>query len=90
MLMDAYTNAYDTAILVSGDTDLIPPILAIKQHFPDKKIGVAFPPSRHSIALQKVVDFSFIIGKTKLKDSQLPSPILKPDGFQLVRPSSWV
>jgi len=90
MLMDAYTNAFDTAILVSGDTDLIPPILAIKQHFSEKMIGVAFPPSRHSIALQNVVDFSFIIGRKKLRDSQLPSPITKPGGFQLVRPSSWI
>ncbi len=90
MLMDAYTDAFDTAILVSGDTDLIPPILAIKQHFPHKKIGVAFPPQRHSLALENVVHFSVIIGKKKLRDSQLPNSITKPGGFQLIRPSSWI
>jgi uncharacterized LabA/DUF88 family protein len=90
LLMDAHLDNFDTAIIVSGDSDLVPPIKAIKEYFPQKKVGVAFPPSRHSISLQKVVDFSFTIGKKKLNDSQLPDTITKPNGFQLVRPNTWV
>lgn len=89
MLVDAFTDSFDTALLVSGDTDLIPPILAIKTQFPQKRIGVYFPPKRHSIALQKVVDFSGLIGRKKLRDSQLPDNVTKDDGYVLSRPDTW-
>jgi len=90
MMMDAFTDTYDTALLISGDTDLIPPINAIRRHFPGKRIGVYFPPNRHSLALQKVVDFSGLIGRSKLRDSQLPDTIIKPNGYVLTRPATWI
>ncbi|MCB0532591.1 MAG: NYN domain-containing protein [Saprospiraceae bacterium] len=90
MLLDAFTDKFDTAIIISGDTDLIPPILAIKSEMPQKQIGVYFPPKRHSIHLEKLVDFSGLIGKKKLRDSQLPDNIKKPGGYILNRPDSWV
>jgi len=90
MLMDAFTDQFDVAILISGDTDLIPPIQAIKSLSPGKRIGVYFPPRRHSIQLKSVVDFSGLIGKNKLRDSQLPDNISKPDGFVLSRPTTWI
>lgn len=90
MLVDAFTDTFDTALLISGDTDLIPPILAIKSQFPEKRIGVFFPPKRHSIALQKVVHFSGLIGRKKLLDSQMPQNVTLPNGFVVSRPSTWV
>lgn len=90
MLMDAFTDQFDTAILISGDTDLVPPIQAIKGIMPHKRIGVFFPPKRHSIQLESVVDFSGLIGRKKLRDSQLPHDVTKPNGFVLSRPVSWV
>lgn len=90
MLMDTFTDQFDVAILISGDTDLIPPIQAIKSLSPGKRIGVYFPPHRHSIQLKSVVDFSGLIGKNKLRHSQLPDNISKPDGFVLSRPATWI
>jgi uncharacterized LabA/DUF88 family protein len=90
MLMDAFTNQFDVAILISGDSDLVPPIQAIKQLSPAKRVGVYFPPHRHSIQLKNVVDFSGLIGKNKLRDSQLPDDITKPNGFVLSRPITWL
>ncbi len=90
MLMDAFTDQFDVAILISGDSDLIPPIQAIKSLSTEKRIGVYFPPSRHSIQLKSLVHFSGLIGKNKLRDSQLPDNIVKPDGFVLTRPSTWI
>lgn len=89
MLLDAFTDQFDTAILISGDTDLIPPIRAIKSHIPQKRIGVYFPPKRHSIHLENAVDFSGLIGRKKLKNSQLPASITLPNGYVLTRPVSW-
>jgi len=33
MMIDAYTNAFDIAYVISGDSDLVPPIRAIRAHF---------------------------------------------------------
>lgn len=90
ILVDAFNDAFDTAILISGDSDLLPPILAVKNNFPDKRVGVFFPPKRHSIQLKNQVDFSGLIGRKKLKDSQLPEQIIKKSGFVLHKPDNWI
>jgi len=89
MIVDAFQDKLDTAVLISGDTDLIPPIEEIKQNFPRKKVIVAFPPGRHNVNLQNSAHASFIIGRKKLSDSQLPDEITKPSGFVLQRPLEW-
>jgi hypothetical protein len=66
MLVDAFQDRFDAAFLISGATDLIPPIKEIKTHFPEKKVIVAFPPGRQNISLQKMAHASFIIGRKKL------------------------
>ena len=37
MLADAFHNEYDTAILISADSDLSAPIKKVKSLFPQKK-----------------------------------------------------
>lgn len=46
LIVHAYRNLYDTALLISGDSDLIPPIRAVLDNFPEKRIVAAFPPGR--------------------------------------------
>ena len=89
MLVDAFQDRFDTAFLISGDTDLIPPIREIKSNFAQKRVIVGFPPGRHNVSLQKIASASFVIGRKKLLDSQLPDEIIKPDGFKLSRPIQW-
>jgi uncharacterized LabA/DUF88 family protein len=89
MLTDAFENKYDTALLISADSDLSGPIKKVKRLFPDKRIILAFPPGRFSFALQKLSHASFIIGKKKFKDNQFPNTITKKDGYKLVRPAKW-
>jgi uncharacterized LabA/DUF88 family protein len=89
MLVDSFQDKFDTAFLISGDTDLIPPIREIKSLFSEKRIIVAFPPGRHNISLQKVAHASFTIGRKKLLDSQLPEEVAKSDGYILKRPPEW-
>ena len=90
ILVDAFLDKFDTTFLISGDTDLIPPIREIKSHFPEKRIIVAFPPGRHNVSLQKIAHASFIIGRKKLLDSQLPDKVTKPNGYVLRRPPEWI
>ena len=48
LIIDAYQDLFDTAILISGDSDLVPPIKAIHENFPKKVVSVFFPSSRHN------------------------------------------
>lgn len=89
MLTDAFEDNYDTALLISADSDLSGPIKKIKTLFPKKRIIVAFPPARSSFALQQLAHASFTIGRKKLKDSQFPDKVKKKDGYILSRPEKW-
>jgi uncharacterized LabA/DUF88 family protein len=89
LLVDAYQNSYDTAILVSGDSDLVPPIRAIHQLFPEKRVTVFFPPKRLNNSVADVAKGSLIIGRNKLLDAQFPNEVTKADGYVLKRPKLW-
>lgn len=90
LLTDAFHDAYDTAILISADSDLSAPIKKVKELFPRKKIVAAFPPARFSFALKEIVDASFTIGRQNLAKSLFPDEIIKADGFILKRPERWI
>jgi NYN domain len=89
LLCDAFENQFDTAIIISGDSDLTPPIQAIRARFPAKRLIVVFPPERHSRRLQAAANASFQLGRKLLKDSQFPDDYVKTDGYVLRRPPTW-
>lgn len=89
MLTDAFKDRFDTALLLSADSDLVPPTLAVQRMFPEKRIVVAFPPSRRSVELERAASASFPIGRRKLALSQFPDEVKKPDGYVLRRPANW-
>lgn len=86
---DAYDDAFDVALVISGDSDLTTPIRRIRKRFPGKRVIVAFPPNRHSSELKRWASGYLTIGEDKLRASQLPDQIIKPGGFLLERPSTW-
>lgn len=45
MLSDAFQDRFDTAILVGGDSDLVPPVTEIRKLFPAKRVICVFPPT---------------------------------------------
>ena len=89
LLGDAQDNAFDTAIIVSGDGDLASPARAVRERYPGKRTIVAFPPGRHSAGLRSAATASFTIGRDAFRDSQLPDRVVKPDGYVLTRPTKW-
>ncbi len=88
MYHEACSNNYDRAVLVSGDTDLIPAITLIKNTFP-VQITVMFPMSRVSEDLKRVCDRHIKIKEKHLASSQLPDEIRLSPTVVLQRPSSW-
>jgi len=89
LLTDAFQDEFDTALIISADSDLKPPIVKTKELFPEKKVVVAFPPKRYSIELKNVADSSFHIGRKKVADSLLPDQITKEGGYVIIRPAEW-
>ena len=89
LLGDAYDDAFDTAMLVSADSDLSGPMRTVHERYPDKRVIVAFPPRRHSVDLRNAAAAAFTIGRGILTRSQLPERVVKPDGYALTRPTSW-
>jgi uncharacterized LabA/DUF88 family protein len=89
MIMDAFANAYDTALLISADSDLVPPVTSILSRIGYKRIVVAFPPGRNSEQLKKCASGQFVITKGPLKKSLFPPEITTAAGYTLRCPAEW-
>ena len=89
MMKDAFADSFDTAILISGDSDLTSPLRTLRQQFPSKRLIVAFPPGRNSAELSKAAHGFFTIGEANLRQSQLAQQVVRQDGFELNCPASW-
>lgn len=82
------TSACDTAVLMTGDTDLVPAIRTARRMYPECRAGVAFPFMRHNAELRAVADYSFNIGQRDVQRAQLPLQIVV-NGRILTKPASW-
>lgn len=89
LLCDAYEDRFDTALIVSADSDLTTPVKQVRTHFPHKRIIIALPPKRRSHELTMAANGYFIINQTTFRRSQLPASVTKADGFVLHRPDHW-
>ena len=89
MLIDAFQNNYDTAILISADSDLSGPIKSVRKLFPEKQIILAFPPNRFSFELTKLANGYFTIGRNNFQKSLFPETVVKKDGYVLKMPERW-
>ena len=89
ILKDAYQDEFDVALLISADSDLVPPVKTVRELFPNKRVVVASPPGRHSVALADSADGSLFIGHAKIAKSLLPEEVVKADGYILRCPSLW-
>jgi uncharacterized LabA/DUF88 family protein len=89
LVEDAVLDRYDTALLISADSDLRPAIGAIRRLRPEKRIIAAFPPKRESGDLRRAVDGYLVIGDDKIRRSQLPHVVVARPGISLRRPKHW-
>jgi len=98
LLLDAFKNAYDCAIVVSGDSDLATPITIARQEF-GKVVGVLLPQRisgsgkcespRRSAKLKEVATFfRHGIREGVLANSQFPATLADAQG-QFHKPPTW-
>jgi uncharacterized LabA/DUF88 family protein len=89
VVQHAHRNAYDTAIIVSGDSDLRAAVVASQSA--GKRVIVGFPPLRVSDQLADVADGSFVISNTKIRTNQLPADVAASDGSRTLScPTEWL
>ncbi|MCW3168744.1 NYN domain-containing protein [Chryseobacterium sp. 09-1422] len=86
---DAFNDRFDMAILISGDSDLVPPLKIINSQFKNKRVFIAFPPKRNSVALKNQSKGSMVLGRKTLKDSQLEEKLINKFGYEISKPKEW-
>jgi uncharacterized LabA/DUF88 family protein len=89
LLEDGVVGRFDTALLLSADSDLCPAVRALKRLRPQARVVAVFPPRRHSDDLRAACDATFTLGDTKIRRAQLPPVVTASDGTAYARPSRW-
>ena len=89
LLNDALDDRFDVALIVSGDSDLVPAVESVRTRYPDKRLIVAFPPKRRSVDLEIAAHASFGILNSQIRASRLPNPVVTPEGIALRAPTGW-
>lgn len=88
----AIKDEFDTAMLITADSDLLPAIKGAKLSFPEKQFGLVAPIGRSSLELKNICDFRRKMREKHLRMSQLPDTIIldASKGITLKRPSTWI
>ena len=90
---DAYRNLCDQFILVSGDSDLVPPLLRVKQRFPEKRI-VVYVPARDekrgaAYEIRGAANKDATLPLLLLRHCQFPPKIPDGSGGYIEKPPEW-
>ncbi|MCX7044627.1 MAG: NYN domain-containing protein [Candidatus Sumerlaeota bacterium] len=88
MFRGAFLDEYEKAILISGDTDILPAVKMIHELFLDKQIGVVVPIGGFSEDLKRECDFHYQMKESQLARSQLPE-VLPDAAGDIRRPTEW-
>lgn len=83
------TDACDSIVLVTGDTDIAPAVRTVQQLCPHKDVRFAFPYHRKNKELNKLAPQSFTIRKEQYTKHQFADPYQLPDGKYIRKPARW-
>lgn len=93
MLEDAFYNRCDKLILVTGDSDLVPAVKAVKRIFQNKKVIVYIPANNKKRGAAKEIrdasDRHKTLPNNLLSKAQFPIQITDNNGKLIQKPSSW-
>ena len=89
MVADAFRDEFDAAVLVGGDTDLVPPVKMIRRWFPEKRITAWFPPARKNQAVTDACHDEGNINGDHLAAAVMPDSIEVAEGVHIERPPQW-
>jgi len=93
MVDDAYRNECDQFVLVSGDSDLVPPIRLIRTAFPEKRVVVYVPANDcargYAVELRTSAHKHATLPAQLLPFSQLPRSLPNGSGGTISKPLDW-
>lgn len=89
--LDAGRDRFDTALIVSTDSDFVGAIRLVRETFPEKRVILALPPGRYERAhdLSESATDTIPIWPDSLKRAQLPDKVRVTDGKMVCRPQVW-
>ena len=86
---DGAAGRFDTAFIVSGDSDMIPAVRSVRRTAPSKRLVAIFPPKRSSVELQGAADATLRIYPRVPRAHQLPHTVVDAVGNRFTRPQYW-
>lgn len=87
----AYEDAFDKALLLSGDSDFVSTITFLREKFPGKRFGVIIPGDpRTANDLRSSAHFSKAIERGHLLSSLFPKTIALQDGNVIACPPEYL
>jgi uncharacterized LabA/DUF88 family protein len=90
LICDALDEKYDTAIIITGDSDLVPAVQAVKRLRPEKRVLAAFPPNRYSKEMHDTTGMDPIQIWEKLLQKSLLPAVIKREGLpDIARPHKY-
>jgi len=92
LIRNVVLNNCETSIIVSADSDLVPPINLVKELNTKHKLFFHFPPKRHSVNLQQLSDGIINLERyeSRFKKCLLPDVVNLSNGYTINKPPSWV
>lgn len=89
LLMDAFSDAFDVALVLSQDTDLLEPIRMVREDL-QKDVIIGWmeqnsPGKKH----RQIASAIRHISQRMIRESQFANPVIGVGGVQLFRPASW-
>ena len=81
LLKLAFQNEFDKFFLMTGDSDLIPVLKMIREHFPNKRSHIIIPINGRAWSLKNIADNSSKIKTRHLKNSLFPDVIHLQNGI---------
>ena len=88
LVRDAFTNAFDMALVLTNDSDLVEPIRIAVQEA-GKRVGLLAPVESPNRSLAGVASFCLHVRPGHLLRAQFPEVVEGPDGIRVQRPPKW-
>jgi uncharacterized LabA/DUF88 family protein len=88
-MCDALKDRIDTAVLVSGDGDMLALVDALRRETPNVKTALVSPPHRPNTELKRRCHWFRSIKARHLARSQLPDPVVTTAGRHICCPLGW-
>ncbi len=88
LVADGCFGRYEAAVVVSNDSDLVPPIEIVRAEL-GLPVGVLNPRDRPSVQLRQAASFFRPVRAGVVAASQFPDDVRLPDGSQISRPLDW-